>query len=373
MSVFEPSTKWSRATPNGLIDGRLNPDTLFDIDVPDEGSNIAQRTFYFLGKLAVEQSNAHIGDADIRYDPHAGAHGFFEEWFSTTGFGTIDSKFYARVVSTLSENNSYYQELFAESDKNMELRVGEEHYTTQILRGNSATDYEVPFCLRLIIPINNTDKPLNFQRMGNLLRLSGRTRSVRSALHGADCNSTDTNFYIQDPELYWLRTGEDADPGAITMQYITGIQQPVNSNNVNISVGMPAQVSSAFMTFIPVSSENSYTENASRTAVVPNVTRVQFAFNDVDNKKISFPLESVEEVALNFHRAVSAGNPLIQNSCLLSRTDVNEPSDRGYGIGCPFGQLNNLTSTKFSFNLRSGVTNNDPYTCFICFKAIKAF
>ena len=368
--MSQPLAQYRRATPNGGRT-RFNPDVDFDFDVPDEGFNIVPNSFFIKGTLVAEQNGGHIGTADIKFDPHAGIHGFFSRFDCTSGSGQINFNRYNRHIAALSEVNQYYQDLFAETDKNMELRIGEEEYTQKVLQGYSNTDYGVPFVFKPLIAFNSSDKPLNFKRMGGMIRISGRLESVRGVLFGDDCSSAATSYYIDNLELHWMiDPAGNADTGPITFVYYHGIRQVINSNNANIQVQMPGLGQAMTATFLPISNEDNYEENTLRTAVLPGVSRVQFSFNDADNSKISFPLENVEEIAWNYHKAMGAGSPTLSHSQLLSRTDLDEPSNRGYGIGISFGQLSNLTSTKFAMNVRSEVSNTDPYATYLFFKAI---
>lgn len=351
--------------------GTAPSDSDVDWDIPNEGMDIQYSSLYITGKLAAQQGGTNIGTADIQYNRHAGIHGFFRQFSSSTTGGIENLNNYGHMVTMLSENSSFYQELFAETDKNMELRVGEQSFTTQILKGQTATDYAVAFAFKPIIALNFSmdakGQPLNlsFQSLGTI-RLRTRLASVRQALFGADCSAANTTFSISDLQLHY-QVVPAGKPQPTTFMIFNDTVRPVNSNNVNLNAQMPGLTSSFSSHFIPVADETDYTKDAYRTAVLPNVTRVQFAYNGNDNVKIAFPLETPEEIQYNYQ--LSLGNTGV-NSLLLSSRQLPSEENSGYGIGLNFGQLQSLIKTTFSLNILSSVSNLAPYSAYMFFRSL---
>lgn len=367
--------------------GTALSDADVDWDIPNEGMDIQYSSIYITGKLVVSQkgqgmNNPGNSNEDIRYNPNSGIHGFFRQ-FSCSAGGTIENlNNYGHIVTAMSESSHFYQELFSEIDKSMELRVGESEYTTEILKGQYTDDGAVAFAFKPLIAFNfSMDKnglptDLSFNSLGTM-RIRGRLSSVLGALYGEDCSGANTSFQINDLELQYRVVPPAKVSGPTSFLIFNDTSRPVNSNNVNLNAQMPGLTSSFSSVYIPVVDEVDYKKDSYRTAVLPNVTRVQFAYNGNETTKIAFPLETREEIQYNYR--LSLGNSGL-NSLLLSSTNRPAIDNHGYGIGLNFGRLKSLIKTTFSLNILSGVSNvpplnaadsnRGPYTAYMFFRSL---
>lgn len=373
--MAQATVQWRSRPPNGgsQPNATWTPGTDVDWDIPNEGMDIVFSSFYITGSLSVTQNGNPIGTEDIKYNPHTGIHGFWRQINTRVGQGFIENlNNYGHIVGQMSESSQFYQDEFSEVDKNMELRVGEENYTTQILRGQTAGDSAVSFAFKPVMALNFSydaqGNPLNLS-FGNLGILGLRTRlaDVVHALYGGDASGAATTFALSDLQLWYRVVPAGPVPKATVFKIFNDIPVVINSNNFNIDVRMPGLTQTFSSTYISSADLSSYTRDVYRTSVLPDVTRVTFAYNGNDNVKIAFPLETKEEIQYNYR--LSLGNAPL-NSLLLSRTDAPDSVNSGFGIGLNFGQLRNLVQSTFSINILSSVQNVAPYTGFFFFRAM---
>ena len=208
---------------------------------------------------------------------------------------------------------------------------------------------------------------LSFSALGKM-RLRARLASVRQALFGADCSALLTTFSMSNLQLHYKVVPPNPNPGQTMFRIFNDTVRPVNSNNVNLNAQMPGLTSSFSSHYVPASDEIDFTKDGYRTAVLPNVQRVQFAYSGNDNLKIAFPLETREEIQMNYQ--LSLGNPNAGlNSLLLSARQLANGQNFGFGIGLNFGQLQSLVKTLFSLNIISDVSNVAPFTAYLFFRS----
>lgn len=311
------------------------------------------------------------GDTDVKLDEYAGAHSLFHRFDSAVDQGSLENiSYYPRLIRQLVENKAFNEALMNESDKAMALIMGEKNFENRSISALTPTDGKIKFAIRPLIALNSCNAPLSFDRAG-VVKVSAYTNTVQEALYGDD-NSSTVGYWLSNVKL-WYEVVPDANPDApVTFQRYQMVSSTVNSNNVNISHLMPGLTNSMYSSYILTTEAASYTANSLKTAKLPKVSRVTFAFNDADNVRVSYPVENNEELEMLAQRAISVDGP---NSLRLSRQQQANARNEGYGIGISFGQLVNTSKNKFDLNIiseSSGGVDNDArkYYGYLYFRGI---
>ena len=149
-----------------------------------------------------------------------------------------------------------------------------------------------------------------------------------------------------------------------TMRIKAGIRQSVQSSFANISTKVPIVADSFWATFIQQSEENSPTANGMKNERIPLLQELQIIWNDAMNQQITYTIQSEEEVLNNFISAVA--KVVSTNNCNLNVLASNQ----GYGIGMAFQQFVDLSRSKIGINLKSAITNLNPYVGYFFFSGL---
>lgn len=352
-----------------------------DFDFTSENNSVKAGSVYLSGSLqtrtGVTTYNETISgtyldqNADVGLDAFAGAHSLFRRINCETSQGVIENlDNYPRLVRMINECNMYKDDLANETDKQMELRGGQDDFGKVLIKplGQGETG-SVSFAVKPLIAFNSSSADIPFRKVG-MMRLSLRLASLAEALYGDDWSASG-GYWIQDLQLHYEVVPDAGGDAPIVFQKHQNIPHTINSNNANVSSTMAGLSNSASASFLRASLESdSYKNNLLQTSVIPNVTRVQFGFNDNDSSRVAYPIESNEELELNYQRSLGVDGP---NSLLLSHQHKSQDKSEGFGIGIPFGALRNLTTSKFDFTVQtsgSSPSNADRYRCFLYFKSL---
>ena len=335
-----------------------------DFELTSENNSIRAGSIYLSGKVqlrtAVGTYNETVAgtlldaDSDVKLDPYAGAHSFFRRINCETSQGTLENlDNYPRLVRMVAEGNMYKDDMSNETDKQMALQSGQDQFgKAQILPlGTVNTDDATQsFCIRPLIAFNSSSADIPYRRSG-LMRISLRMAPLAEVAFGSDWAST-CGYWVSDLQLHYEVVPDDGSNGPILFQIYQHIPHVINSPNASVSSLMAGLSNAMSASFLKGDLEDSsYANNLLQTSVLPDVTRVLFAFNDSDNVRIAYPIESNEELELNYQRSLGKDGP---NSLLLSKQHRNKAYSEGYGIGVAFGTLKNLTNSKFDLTIQAG-------------------
>jgi hypothetical protein len=379
--------RMNRFTPPTAKRSYWKADDVADFELTVDGNALKPGSMYISGMLQVNSGVTTYGSSpsgtalkndnsfkDVKLDEYAGAHSLFWRINSETDQGIIENlDNYPRLIRMIAECNGFNEGFMNESDKAMGLMLGEKNFQQRALAELTTTDNKIPFVIKPLCALNTCNAALAFRRSG-LMKVSVRLASVAQAFYGAD-NSSTIGYWVSDLKLHYEVVPDDGNNNPITFQKFQQIPHNLNSANANISSLMPGLSNSMCASFLLTSDDHSYTANNLKTAHLPLVTRVTFAFNDADNVRVSYPIESNEELQLLAQRALGVDGP---NSLRLSRQQQRNADSEGFLIGVVFGQLVNLTRSKFDLQIRSDTTNgvdnsSSKYTAYLYFRGIGQF
>ena len=307
-----------------------------------------------------------------------GSHAFFDNVScSTELLGNVETiSYYNRLQSTKAVASLTEQTVF-NSEYVCELRAPDELIAGNMLKGVNeyalaaagTTTATVPcdFSTKLDCAFNNFvgDIFVPYVKTGDL-KISLRIAPETTALWGDVTIGTAIKYRFSNVNCSFRSIPDD---GVYAKQYqyvVKGdLKQSIQSNFTNITTKFPLQVcSSMFASFIPQNLDNTNTSDSLACHQLPNVTELQFLFNDSSNQLITYQLDNQQEILDNFVQAVGSTT----NQCSLSNVYAN----KAWGVGLPFSSPMNLAGQKLSLNLKSDVNSSSPYVMYAFFVGVNA-
>jgi len=205
------------------------------------------------------------------------------------------------------------------------------------------------------------DNLLPYVKTG-MIRVSVQLSKTFYALFG----DGDLNYNLKDMSLMFMSVPDDGVySDKYSMQVATVLPQSIQSTFTNLSVKAPIVASSMFATAIRQADLDSATSNSMQNQRLPNVTELQFIWNDSFSQEITYTLEGESDILQNYIEAV---NKVVgSNSCSLDRMASND----SWGLGLYFGgQYVDLSQNKVGINIKSSVSSTDPYVLYLMFVGI---
>ena len=330
-----------------------------------EGRALNLNSVRLVGNVSVTEGGLPLSDAtnqtkDIKIDRLVGAHAFIESIQTSFFNGTnlvenlteysrfVKMKNAGRKDINSMNNGSNVCELLAPLDDmtNLILKGTTPPDNTTAPQAPLAPDFSIKpeFCLN-----NASGNPhLPYSKSG-AIRITVNLARIFSALYGLDVSTT-TKYSISDLKLSFSSVPED--PATMTdksvMRTIINLKQSIESSFANIGVKVPEICDRVSCSFQKQNQENTAKNNNQELAKVPQLTDVQFLFNDSTNSLISFQLRDYEEVISRYIGSFydTGKNVLTTN---------NLADNDGFGIGLDFDDFIDLRNQRFNLQLSSGI------------------
>lgn len=361
---------------------------VLDFELTAENNSIKAGSIYLSGSIEFRTGVTTYNETpsgtvlaatkDIKLDPYVGAHSFFRRINCETAQGTMENlDNYPRLIRMVAECNAYKDDLSNETDKQMALQSGQDEFGKAEIRplerdvaGDPKSAVAVPFCIKPLIAFNSSSADIPYRRSG-LMRVSLRMAPLTEVAFGADFASN-CGYWVSDLQMHYEVVPDNGNNDPIIFQIYQHIPHVINSTNASVSSLMAGLSNSMSCSFLKASQEDTpYVNNLLETMKLPDVTRVLFAFNDSDNVRIAYPIENNEELELNYQRSLGVDGV---NSLLLSKQHRKAACAEGFGIGVAFGQLKNLTNSKFDLTVQTSgseaPSNTNRYRAFLYFRGL---
>ena len=329
-----------------------------------------------LGDILVSSNNTLV--KNVFYDGFAGLHCVLDSIkTSFSSVGQVENlDHYSHYVASKAKASLTKHDLF-NSVYVCEGRCPDDVLAKKLLKGVIGVDDEgqgditaykegnLDFALKLDFCLNNMigDNLIPFNKIGEVM-ISIQTASIINALWGdADLN-IGTNYTLQNLRLVYTSVLDDGKYGKYSMKVKSSVKTSLQSNNATISTKVPAVADSFFMKFIQQSHEGSKVYNSLQCEKVPLFERIEVAYNDNISQQFTYEIDNEEEVLSNYIKAVQkvAGD----NDASLSALASNE----AYGVGFNFGSFVDLSKTKISINLKSGIQFGNPFLTYMFFNGV---
>jgi len=337
-----------------------------DFQLTFEGRAMNMNSLRITGDLSVTQNGLPLSDStniakDIKLDRLVGAHAFIES--VTTSFfngGNVIENLteYPRYVKMKNAGRKGVNQMNNGSNV-CELLAPVDDMTNLMLKGttpkNNSTAQLDPlnpdFSIKPEICLNNSSgsASLPYSRTG-AIRLTVNLGRVFSALYGLDV-SNQTSYSISNLKVSFTSVPEDpANTDAVVMRTVVNLKQSIESSFANIGVKVPAICDRMSASFQVQNNENTAKNNNTELAKVPNLSELQFLFNDSTNSLVSFLLRDYEEIV---SRYIDSFYDTGKNAL----STYNLADNDGFGAGLDFDDFIDLRNQKFNLQLQSGITS----------------
>ncbi len=314
------------------------------------------------------------------YDPYVGGHAFVDTInTSFSNVGQIENvRYYQRMVA-VKARASHAKEDFFNSDKVAQGQVCDATIADKLLKGyvpfsfnNAAFDADATttldlcikpdFCLNQVL---GPDMNIPFKKIGDIEITITLPRSVSCLFGNAEIGG-DMRYELRNVKMYYQTVIDDnKESKQYTMRIKSDLKQSLNSQYCNVSSKVPIVADSFFASFIRADRENLPPLNSMVCERPPNISRLQFLWDDSASQQITFELINQVDYLNNFIKAINKTTDC-DNDASIVMTAANDC----WGLGLAFGQFINLANTKLSLNIASDVSSALPYTMYLHFSGI---
>ena len=330
--------------------------SVVDFNVSAEGSKMVMNSFRLVGKLNAYSTGTTrvIAANDINYDGRVGVGGVIESiQTEISNLGGVVESFngYGRYCGMSHDATRTDLDLL-NGDSVSELKTPMKTFTKCILQGekslgttpliqSNSFSIKPQFILNTAVGIDDpNDLTMSYNKSGNI-RISFTLARNFAFLFGADVDKKNQTAH--------------------KVKYM--VRSSLESGSANVQAQVPAQVNAVSVSFIKTSRENSGRHNNYRREVLPNLTSVQYLFNNSTNKYIQYRIDNSPEWS---RRAIESFSDTQHSELTLKDFAGNH----SFLLGLNFGEFIDLTNQTFSVQLESGATSTDPYTCFLYFHSV---
>ena len=329
-------------------------------------------------------------NTQLIYDGMVGSHAFIDQVQTEfQSMGVVENlQSYARYVKMKAGAMLTEDDLFS-SRAVCEMRVGQQQATNCLLRGpqtgvldsnvydaDKFARNDLDFSMKPSICLNNASSKngvphLSYRKTG-AIRLSIRLARNSNVLFGSDAqNGTalhTASYTLKNLKVCFISVNDDGrvpKQAPVFLKTKMSIKQSVASSFVNLATKVPAVCNAVSCSFLKQSAENQVVPNTLQTEKPPDITQVQFMFNDSTNEYISFIMKTEVEM---LDRYLESFKDIDSNDASLVKLKAN----KSYGIGLDFGagQYIDLSNQKFNIQIQSAISSSDPYVMFCYFHSI---
>lgn len=310
----------------------------------------------------------------IGIDNRVGGHAVFESWnCEIQSLGNVQNimdypRWVSMVTCASNNENDFYSARFQAEGRGVVEKSGQIAIQQVSARGSQGavaglvTDPN--FCIKPQICFNNlTGDDYSFSKNG-YIKLSCNVARASSALFGG--GALNANYKIKNIKVLYQTRADDGVQGMMLMNSVTSIKQTINSQQANILSRVPSdKVNGVVISFLPQSNENDSQVNSYALKKMPLLDEVQYLFSDSTAKYITYVINDQSDMVI---KGIEALNNTGRNMCSTAKLASNQ----GFLIGLPFEEYIDLTSQKFSVQLKSKAVNlaAQPMLCYLYFTTL---
>jgi len=326
--------------------------------------------------LRVKQGNVNLTNQDIKWSSRVGGHNIIEGITTETQLqGQIESIHdYPRQVQMIAGATMDIND-FVNASKSCELRSPDDTFSLVQLRGEkikdrvaaSSVNLDNSVSLKLHFALNrassaDNDLGVSYNKTGNI-RVSLQLNRIVDALYGEDVIVGTTTYTISNPRLEFLSVADDNKKNALQFRVSNSIKQVVNSSLSNLGLKAPVIATSCAVSFIQQSRESQGKYDNTACEQLPNITRLDFNWNNTTNQGITYTIRDNVEIISRYLEALNSAGHNCASLPLLS-------ANKSFGIGLSFNQPVDLSKTILNVAITSGVETINPYTAIFYFNGV---
>lgn len=332
-----------------------------------ENRKLVNNSVRILADLRVLKNNANIADSDLIFlDSMVGAHSFVQSvQTETQAVGVIENlQEYPRYVRMAADTAMTVNGTM-NSEMTCEMRSPNQLYSQKELQGVTtvvgAANVDNDFSVKPLVCLNAMSDNLSYTKTG-AVRVTIKLARIYSALFGSGVDGNVT-YALKNLRLSFMSLPEDNNKKPVQLRTKLNIKQTVLSSFVNVASKVPAVCNAVSCSFQEQSNENTAVKNNYNTAVLPNVTQLQFMFNDSTNSYVSYQIKNQPEL---LDRYIQSFRQTGLNNASLDNLKANS----GFGVGLAFDDFVNLSNQKFNVQITSGVKSTNPYIIYLYFHSL---
>jgi len=171
-------------------------------------------------------------------------------------------------------------------------------------------------------------------------------------------------YRLKNVRVVFTSVPDSGDMSPAILRSVASLKQAVGSSFMNISSKVPAVVDAVSCSFITQANESELMYNNNVQERPPNITDLQFLFQDSTNSYVTYQIRDDAEIIDRYLE--SFGKTGYNNASL-----VNLKANSAYDIGLSFGSFIDLSNKKFNVQLQSGTSSLNPNVIFLFFHTIK--
>lgn len=316
-------------------------------------------------------NNANVAK-DIKYDRHVGGHSFVESIQTEVLSEVIENiTEYPRMVKQYSVARDNQGDMF-NSSRVCEMKMPQDPMTTIMLQGeeppaqNANPLRENPdFSVKLDFILNSRDETLMPYAKTGAIRVSVNLARLNSCLYGNDVDGN-TTYSLKNVRLVYKATDDMPEDmnAPIVVRKRQCIKQSIETPLANIQAQVPSANVEAFSaSFQLQSKENTPKNNNLALEKIPELSELQFLFNDSTNQAITYLMRSNSEVLYHYIEALGFTG---RNQVAVENMNSNE----GYGVGYRFNQPISLMNQKLSVQINSKISNARKMVIYMFFHSV---
>ena len=343
-------------------------------------------------RLLFDIETAGLADLDTLYSAKnlfynhcAGGHGFIQSIETQVAGSSVENlQEYARYVVMKTSATKGSSDL-CNGSSSCEGKTATNRLTNNAIRGfpsgflseggnaqgtedkyNNSITTPLDVSLKPDICLNNSPSmSVSYRAVGNQpVRVSLRLARNFSALFGGDMGAA-VSYLLKNIRLTFASVPDDGVDDGIVLRCKSNIKASFTGDFANIQAIVPAPANAVSISFQPQANENRDKLDNYQLYMPPQVSKVQFLFNDSTNQYISYQLENREEI---LERAIESFADTGGNEAQLYKLVGNN----GFLIGLNFSEYVPLQNgQKFNVQITSSIgSQNIPYLAYMYFHTL---
>jgi len=327
-----------------LSDGRkLNPNSIrldFDLEVFKTGATRAGAT------------------DKIYANKNILAHSFFESFQTTIqSRGLIENlqeyPRWANIHATATHNVNDFQTcgFQAEGRQLLNEAAAAALQRQSCHSSDAAAHYVNPaFTIKPLIGFNRMmGDGYSFSKNG-FIRIDMNVARNLTAIYGSDV-AADASFALKNVRLRYTTRPDDGSQGKILMNSYVQVKATSTSQNYNVDSRVPSKaVNGVVISFLETAHESSTRDDTYRLEKYPSLDEINYRFNDAQNRFVTYSVTHLGDQVKKGIQALSDGGVAMANR-------LNIAANEAFIVGLPFQEYVDLSTQKFSVNLKSTSTN----------------
>lgn len=359
-------------------DGFSSNDLVTVIIPIEEGMSLVRNSIAISGTLSVRKASpaAPLDVADgVQYDAQTGIHGFIENMVTSVDIGQGEMVIenlsqYSQYCHAFFEANQHFLTQALQNSASMELRCGQDTYTSAVLVGTKASagganTGDNSFAFKPLSAVNRTSADIPGAQV-RFLKIQMSLKNVANVFYNP-APVANLAYLLTDIRChYGMVPTPDGKMMPIEFTKVICTKTSINSSSAQLRYTPPASVIATSAIFNLVLQSGGVAPPAGHkiwtTDQLPDVTRVEFSVNGADYT-LKYPLNSEEEIILNYIKSLnyraSESNAIYPN--LLGR---------GYGIGINYLVPIDFRKSSMGINIQSAIASTGQYNVNLFFTCI---